>query len=251
MTYGVIFNNSAINWVTNIDWSIDTIWTTLIFVIVGYLVGSTIVTRIYISLFRGGDVTYMNKNGKKVTLTRFGTSVTAKAFGLPLAILTFAWDFFKPIVFFWAFMWPLYYYLPDTFGHAMLSAGLVAVIVGHLWPIFWKFKGGVGIATGVGILMLINWLAGIIGFSTWLIVSLITSDSGIGGFFGAIVGASMLLIPVMMDNSLIFGPFRQDAQYIYMFFVVWSLMFIKFYSVRFIKKKILKISEKNKTPKEA
>ncbi len=247
MTYGIFFNDSAINWATNINWDWATIWTTLIFVIGGYLIGSVLVTRLYISLFRGGNTTYTNKDGKTINLTRFGTSVTAKAFGLPLAILTFAWDFFKPIVYFWAFMWPLYYYLPDTFGHAIISLGLVAVIVGHLWPVFWKFKGGVGIATGVGILMLVNWLAGLIGFSTWLIVSLITSDSGIGGFFGAIVGASMLFIPVMMDNSLIFGPFRQDAQFIYMFLVVWLLMFTKFYSVRYFKKNILRLSEKPKT----
>ena len=229
-----VYKSAEINWATNIDWSVETIWTTLIFVIVGYLIGSILLSRMYISIFRGGNVVF-EKNGQKKTMTRFGTSMTSYFLGSKFAIAQFFWDFIKPILFFWIFMWPLYYCLPDTFGHAILAAGLLAVFIGHLWPVYWKFKGGVGVATGVGILFLINWLAGIIGFTTWFIFAVITRDSGIGGFFGATVGVAILFFPIMIDNNLIFYAFRSDAQYLYMFLIIWVLMAIKFHNWKFFK----------------
>lgn len=249
MTHGVFFTNSVINWSTNIDWSWATLWTTLIFMIAGYLIGSVLVTQLYILIFRSGDNTYVDQNGKKRQLKRYGTSMTAKAFGVQLAILTFVWDAAKPIIFFWAFMWPLFNFLPDTFGHAIVSLGLLSVLIGHLWPIYWKFKGGVGVATAFGIVMLINWMAGLIGFTIWLIIATLLSDSGIGGFFGTFFGVSLMFIPVMLDNNLIFSFFRQDAQYIYMFVFILILMFGKFYSVRYFKEKIREFVNKNKKAK--
>jgi len=46
-----------------------------------------------------------------------------------------------------------------------------AAIVGHLFPIWLKFKGGKGVATGLGTLLAVNWMVGVAACLTWLIAA--------------------------------------------------------------------------------
>jgi glycerol-3-phosphate acyltransferase PlsY len=55
----------------------------------------------------------------------------------------------------------------DT-GIALVAA---AVFVGHLWPVFFRFRGGKGVATAAGILFAIDWRIGLGTFATWLIIA--------------------------------------------------------------------------------
>ncbi len=48
-----------------------------------------------------------------------------------------------------------------------------AAILGHLFPIWLKFKGGKGVATTLGTLIAVNWMVGIGACLTWLIVALV------------------------------------------------------------------------------
>lgn len=47
----------------------------------------------------------------------------------------------------------------------------LAVFVGHLYPVFFRFKGGKGVATAAGVLLAINPILGLATFATWLIVA--------------------------------------------------------------------------------
>jgi len=219
---------NSINWSTNVVWSWHTIWTTMLFVAVGYLLGSILVSRTYISLVRGGNTTFTNKKtGKEYTLTRFGTSVTARSLGLKWGIIHFIWDFAKPMVAFWGFMYPLVQFGPEVFQSGIVSLGLLAVLIGNNWPIFWNFEGGIGVACGVGILVTINWIAGLIGFLTWLVVASVTGNSGLGGLAGTVIGISMMFIPYFIGHPLMHDFFRGDAQYVYMLIVMVTLMVYK------------------------
>ena len=57
-------------------------------------------------------------------------------------------------------------YGPDT---AVLAGG--GAFVGHLFPVWLKFKGGKGFATYLGVMLAINWSAGILCCLTWLAVA--------------------------------------------------------------------------------
>jgi len=61
-------------------------------------------------------------------------------------------------------------------GLPSLSVGLVAIaaILGHIFPIFFKFKGGKGVATFFGALFALNWVAGLMALATWIVVVAIT-----------------------------------------------------------------------------
>jgi glycerol-3-phosphate acyltransferase PlsY len=80
----------------------------------------------------------------------------------------------------------------DSFGSSMnswLLCGVVlAVFLGHLFPIFHGFKGGKGVATACGILFGINWILGIATLSTWIIVAVFLRYSSLAAIAAALFG---------------------------------------------------------------
>ena len=58
-------------------------------------------------------------------------------------------------------------------GLTETGVGLVglAVFFGHLFPIFLKFKGGKGVATGAGVLLALDWPIGLAVLATWILVA--------------------------------------------------------------------------------
>ena len=66
--------------------------------------------------------------------------------------------------------------------------GLVAitVFIGHLYPIFHRFKGGKGVATAAGILFAINWALGLATLGTWLIVAVFMRYSSLAALCAAV-----------------------------------------------------------------
>jgi acyl phosphate:glycerol-3-phosphate acyltransferase len=66
-------------------------------------------------------------------------------------------------------------------GHdAALWAGLGAVL-GHLFPVWLRFKGGKGVATGYGVLIAAAWPVGLAAGATWLIVAALLRRSSLAG----------------------------------------------------------------------
>lgn len=58
-----------------------------------------------------------------------------------------------------------------------LAAVAFAAFLGHLFPVFFGFKGGKGVATAAGALLGIDWLLGLATLATWLIVAWFTRYS--------------------------------------------------------------------------
>jgi glycerol-3-phosphate acyltransferase PlsY len=77
---------------------------------------------------------------------------------------------------------------------AQVLAGLSAV-VGHIWPIFIKFKGGRGVATFMGGLIALCPAAGLFGGEALIITAGITGFVSLGSIIG-VVGAYAILIPL-------------------------------------------------------
>ena len=60
---------------------------------------------------------------------------------------------------------------------AVIGAVAFAAFLGHLFPVFFKFKGGKGVATAAGALLGIEWLLGLATLATWLVVAYFTRYS--------------------------------------------------------------------------
>ncbi len=62
-----------------------------------------------------------------------------------------------------------------------LVLGLVAftAFIGHLYPLFFGFKGGKGVATALGVLIGLSWWVGLLVIATWLVMALISRYSSL------------------------------------------------------------------------
>ncbi len=71
-------------------------------------------------------------------------------------------------------------------GAPTIAAVGLAAFVGHLWPVFFGFKGGKGVATAAGVLMAFNPWLGAATLATWLIVALFFRYSSLASLAAAV-----------------------------------------------------------------
>jgi glycerol-3-phosphate acyltransferase PlsY len=71
-------------------------------------------------------------------------------------------------------------------------AGLAAFL-GHLFPIWLKFRGGKGVATFLGILLALAWPVGLAACATWLVVALISRISSLAALLSAATSSLWLV----------------------------------------------------------
>ena len=90
-------------------------------------------------------------------------------------------------------------YYPELIQLSCLSAFL-----GHLFPIWLKFKGGKGVATYVGILFSINVLFGLLFISTWLLLYFIFKYSSLSSLFAALIIPAYILFFLNAQNIIFF-----------------------------------------------
>ena len=78
--------------------------------------------------------------------------------------------------------------LTSTLSSWVLCGVVLAVFLGHLFPVFHCFKGGKGVATACGILFGVNWILGLATLSTWIIVAMFMRYSSLAALAAAIFG---------------------------------------------------------------
>lgn len=63
--------------------------------------------------------------------------------------------------------------LQDSLGLSDNTIALVAVaaLAGHMWPVFFGFKGGKGVATALGVLLALSWPTALVCAAIWLIMA--------------------------------------------------------------------------------
>lgn len=92
--------------------------------------------------------------------------------GKKAALITLLGDMLKGVI---PVLLAKWYGLNET-GLAMVT---FAAFVGHLYPIFFGFEGGKGVATAIGCLLALNPLVGACWLATWLVVALISRYSSL------------------------------------------------------------------------
>ncbi len=99
------------------------------------------------------------------------------------AALTLLLDAFKGWLPVWLALWSAQ---AGWLAPATVSLVVLAVFLGHLYPVFFQFKGGKGVATAAGILLAINPWLGLATIATWLIVAIFTRYSSLAALSAAV-----------------------------------------------------------------
>jgi glycerol-3-phosphate acyltransferase PlsY len=154
------------------------LWT-LLAIVAAYLLGSisfaVIVSRV---LGLADPRTYGSGNPGATNVLRSGSK--------PAAVLTLLGDAVKG----WLAVWLVQHYgAPLGVGDWGVALAGVAVFLGHLYPVFFHFKGGKGVATAAGVILAFNpWLALATGV-TWLIIAFFFRYSSLASLVAAVFAA--------------------------------------------------------------
>ena len=150
--------------------------TPLAAVVAAYLVGS-MSFAVVVSRAMGLDDprTYGSGNPGATNVLRSGNRSAA--------VLTLALDALKGFVPVWAVA---AFGAPLGLGEGTAAAVGLAAFLGHLWPVFFGFKGGKGVATAAGVMMGLNPLLGLAALASWLIVAFFLRYSSLAAIVSAV-----------------------------------------------------------------
>jgi acyl phosphate:glycerol-3-phosphate acyltransferase len=153
-----------------------TVLTPIVFVLVAYLIGSISFAVVMSRVFGLADPrTYGSKNPGATNVLRSGNKAAA--------VLTLVGDGFKG----WFAVW-LAERLSTQYGvgDGVVAMVALAVFLGHLWPVFFRFVGGKGVATALGVLLGIDPILGLVVLATWLFVAFVSRYSSLAALIAAL-----------------------------------------------------------------
>ena len=169
--------------------------------IIDYLIGSINFSVILTKKMAGFDVREKGSGNA-------GTTNMLRAVGKKAAAITLVCDILKGVV---AILIAMFIgnVVEEANKPLLVQIAGIAVILGHTFPIFFKFKGGKGVATSLGVLIMSNWQIGLICLVFALILIVLTQMVSVGSIAAAILYPVLtLFIPenyIVPGNYLIYS----------------------------------------------
>ena len=145
-------------------------WKIIVPVVIAYLLGN-ISPSIILGKIHGIDI-------KKEGSGNAGTTNALRVLGKKAALITLVIDIGKGV-------------LAVIIGRLVGGAAVgyicaLAVFCGHIWPCFYSFKGGKGVATAFGALLSVNWMLGLAALAVVAVGLALTQRMSVGSLLGAI-----------------------------------------------------------------
>ena len=173
-------------------------------ILLSYLLGCLCTGYYLTRLCTGKDI--RDHSSKTAGARNVGRILGAKGF-----ILTFSGDFLKGAV---AVLLALALKVPDW----AVIAAVVAVIVGHIYPLQLAFRGGKGVATYLGVTLGLSWVAALGFCAVWLAVAAIFRMSSLAGLTASalvplwafLAGQTQLVWPFLLMAAIIFFTHREN-----------------------------------------
>ncbi len=134
--------------------------------------------------------------------------------GKKAAIITLFGDILKGVV-------PLAVAKALAAPDEVLAAVGLAAFLGHLYPVFFGFKGGKGAATALGVLAGYSWLVGLAALSTWLAVAFVSRISSLAALTAAtlapvyvwfLLHSPVLTVSSVITSAILFWRHKDNIQ---------------------------------------
>ncbi|MCH9643434.1 MAG: glycerol-3-phosphate 1-O-acyltransferase PlsY [Gammaproteobacteria bacterium] len=172
----------------------------IISIIVAYLIGS-ISCAIILAKVSGKADPRSQGSGNA------GATNVLRTQGRKSAIIVLIGDFLKGVV---AII------IAHILGAGTIATGFAALaaVVGHIFPVYFKFKGGKGVATSLGVIIMLSFWTGIITLAAWIVTAFVTRYASLASLIAAAV-AFILMISI------------GNAHYVFPVFLIAILIFWK------------------------
>lgn len=165
--------------------------------IIAYLIGSISFSVIISKKMAGFDV---REKGSK----NAGSTNVLRTVGKKAAIITLICDILKGVVAV-LIAYIVGKFVKDIDRAILVQIAALCVVIGHTFPIFFKFKGGKGVATSLGIILLLNWQIGLICLVFALILMILTRMVSLGSISAAILFPVLTIF--ITENYLVEGNY--------------------------------------------
>ena len=179
----------------------------LLIIFYSYLSGSIPFGFLLIKFFHGKDI-------RKIGSSSIGATNVLRTGNKFLAASTLILDIIKGYlpVYFTSILFPEY-----------VSLSAIICFLGHIFPVWLKFKGGKGVATYLGILTALSVPLSILFIFTWSIVSLIFKYSSVSSIFSSL---TVLIVTIFRENVVkaINENFIYDDNIKYLLFIFFILI---------------------------
>ena len=153
--------------------------TYIIVAIIAYAIGSINFSVLISKKIAGFDVREKGSGNA-------GSTNVLRAVGIKAAVITLICDILKGIV---AVLIAVLLgnIVGDIDKSLLVQIAGILVVIGHTFPIFFQFKGGKGVATSLGVLLITNWKIGLICLTFALVIIIITKMVSMGSMGAAIL----------------------------------------------------------------
>ncbi|TWI64282.1 glycerol-3-phosphate acyltransferase PlsY [Pseudoduganella lurida] len=175
---------------------------TVLLALAAYLIGSISFAVVVSKVYGLSDPrTYGSGNPGATNVLRSGNKGAA--------IWTLVGDAFKG----WLAVWLTIHFAARLgIGDGTIALVALAVFLGHLWPVFFRFQGGKGVATALGVLLALDVWLGLATLATWLVIAYAFRYSSLAAllaavfapfYYGLLFGVEPQLFAVVVMSGLL------------------------------------------------
>lgn len=206
---------------------VDSIYFKILYIVASYLLGSVLFSYVMAKIYGSGEI---KKDLSRID--RPGTAGAGRQFGFKASVPTFLFDCGKGAA---------VVLVGKAIGlnDIIIGVACVAVIAGHNWPVWFKFRGGGGLATGMGIAGALMFIPFLIFLGISLIVGLSykytagrthkVNPNVVAGALGALLFPLFIfLFAYIFDQRFFFGHvYDAPLAYLIMSIVIFLIILIK------------------------
>lgn len=191
--------------------------TCIIVALIAYLIGSINFSIIISKKMAGFDIREKGSGNA-------GTTNMLRAVGKKAAVITLICDILKGVVsiLIAVLIGKITKSLDNNLNALLVQLAGIFVILGHTFPIFFKFKGGKGIATALGVLLITNWQIGLICLVFALVLIALTKMVSVGSISAAIL---FPILVVFINQNYIVPTSNSNWSYL-IFSIIIALLVI-------------------------